>query len=262
MSVFEARHGRVTGRGQRSVILSHGFGSDQTSFDLIRPWLDDRFRTISFDLAGAGPDGAASFDPRRHGSLFGYADDLLAIVDELDLSGALYIGHSVSGMIGTAAAVARPDVFGKIIMIGASARYRNDTNYHGGFEEEALEALFAAIASNFQSWGAGFAPVVVGVADEGAIREFSRTLFQMRPDIALQMARLIFQSDMRALVGQLTVPTHIIQSKRDAAVPEAAALWLHDTIAGSTFALIEAEGHLPHLTGPDAVIEQLSLQIG
>ncbi len=261
MSVFEARRGRVSGRGTRSVVLSHGFGTDQTSFDAIRPWLDARFRTVSFDLAGAGPDGAASFDPRRHGSIFGYADDLLAIVDELDLGGAIYIGHSVSGMIGAAAAIARPSVFGKLVMIGASARYRNDADYHGGFEQAALDGLFAAMANNFQAWGAGFAPTVVGVADVGAIREFSRTLFQMRPDIALEMARMIFQSDMRALVAQLTAPTHIIQSKRDAAVPHAAALWLHDAIAGSTFALIDAEGHLPHLTGPDAVIEQLALQI-
>ena len=261
MSVFEARRGRISGQGTRTIILSHGFGSDQSAFDGIRPWLDARYRTVTFDLAGAGPGGATSFDQRRHGSLYGYADDLLAIIDELDLDGAVYVGHSVSGMIGAAAAVARPDAFAKLVLIGSSARYRNDSAYHGGFDQAALDGLFAAMSGNFQAWAAGFAPTMIGVANQGAISEFSRTMVLMRPDIALDMARMIFQSDMRAVAAQVATPTHIIQAKRDAAVPHAAALWLHDAVGGSTFALIEAEGHLPHVTRPETVIEQLALQI-
>ncbi len=262
MSLFETLNGRVSGHGTVPVMLAHGFGSDQSSFDAIRPWLDARFRTVSFDLAGAGPSGAAAYDPRRHGGLLGYADDLLAVLEELDCGPVIYVGHSVGAMIGAAAAVARPEAFSRLVMIGASARYRNDSDYRGGFEQAELDGLFAAMAGNFQAWGAGFAPGIVGVADAPAIHEFSRTLFLMRPDIALAMARTIFQSDMRAIAAQVTVPTHIVQAKRDAAVPLEAALWLHDAIAGSTFAVIDAEGHLPHVTGPAAVIAELAAAIG
>ncbi len=262
MSLFEALNGRVSGHGTVTVVLAHGFGTNQSSFDGIRPWLDARFRTVSFDLAGSGPSGPETYDPRRHGALLGYADDLLALLDELGCGPVIHIGHSVGAMIGAAAAVARPDAFARLVMIGASARYRNDSDYHGGFDEAELDGLFAAMAGNFQAWGAGFAPTIVGAADAGAITEFARTLFLMRPDIALAMARTIFQSDMRAIAAQVTTPTHLVQAKRDAAVPLEAALWLHDAIPGSTFAVIDAEGHLPHVTGPEAVIDQLALSIG
>ena len=122
-SKFETLHGHITGAGERTIVLSHGFGSDQSAWDAIRPTLNRDFRVISYDLAGAGPDGEGSYVAKRHASLYGYADDLIGILEELHVEDCIYIGHSVSGMIGAAAAAARPDVFGHLIMIGASPRY-------------------------------------------------------------------------------------------------------------------------------------------
>jgi len=253
-SKFETLHGRITGSGDRTVILSHGFGTDQSAWDSLRPELDRHFRVVSYDLAGAGPNGEASYDPKRHASLFGYADDLIAILDELKIGSCIYIGHSVSGMIGAAAAAARPEPFRKIIMIGASPRYLNAPGYEGGFAQEDLDALHAGMAANFQAWGAGFAPAVVGVPDHKVIDEFCRTLFLMRPDIALSTSRTIFQSDMREIATRLERPTHIVQTSRDLAVPMFVAKWLNSHIDGSTLDAIEAEGHLPHMTAPAEVL--------
>ncbi|MCB8882122.1 alpha/beta hydrolase [Acidisoma cellulosilytica] len=243
------------------VILSHGFGTDQTAWSAIRPWLESRFRVISYDLAGAGPDGAKTYDFRQHSTLFGFADDLLSLLASQNIERCIYIGHSVSGMIGAAAAVADPDAFAKLVMIGASPRYLNDEGYHGGFEQSDLDGVFDGMATNFQAWGAGFAPAVVGVPDNKAIDEFSRTLFQIRPDIALATSRTIFQSDMRAVARRLERQTHILQTARDLAVPQDVAAWLNKSIDGSTLDTLDAEGHLPHMTAPDEIISVLERRL-
>lgn len=243
------------------VVLSHGFGTDQTAWSAIRPWLEERFDVISYDLAGAGPDGAKTYDFRRHSTLFGFADDLLALLASQHIERCIYIGHSMSGMIGAAAAVARPDAFAKLVMIGASPRYLNDHGYHGGFEQSDLDAVFDGMATNFQAWGAGFAPAVVGVPDNAVVDEFCRTLFLIRPDIALATSRTIFQSDMRAIARRLECQTHILQTARDLAVPQAVAIWLQKAIDGATLDILDAAGHLPHMTAPDLVISALERRL-
>ncbi len=242
-------------------MLSHGFGTDQTAWEAIRPWLDQRFRVISFDLAGAGPSGEASYDFRRHDTLLGFADDLLDVLDELEVERCTYVGHSVSGMIGVAAAVARPEAFAKLVLIGASPRYLNEPGYRGGFDQSDLDQLHDGMAANFQAWGAGFAPAVVGVPDNAAVHEFCRTLFLIRPDIALATSRTIFQSDMRAIAERLERPTHLLQTANDLAVPQEVAAWLHRHIDGSTLDIMEAWGHLPHMTAPAEVIRHLQRRL-
>ncbi|ONG56878.1 alpha/beta hydrolase [Pseudoroseomonas deserti] len=258
---FSALNGRIDGQGAGTIVLSHGFGTDQTAWAPIRDWLAPRFRVVSFDLAGCGAGGAEAYDPRRHDSLYGFADDLIEILDELGIEDCIYIGHSVSGMIGAAAAAVRPEPFRQLVMIGASPRYLNDGDYQGGFDQQDLDGLHAGMAANFQAWGAGFAPAVVGVPDRAAVDEFCRTLFLMRPDVALSISRTIFQSDMREVASRLESPTLLLQTRQDLAVPMAVAQWLQRHIDGAELAVVEAEGHLPHMTAPAAVIDILAARL-
>ena len=260
-SRFAQLNGTISGVGTDMVVLSHGFGTDQTAWGAIRPWLDERFRVISFDLAGSGPGGEASYDFRRHDTLFGFADDLLEVLAELDVERCIYISHSVSGMIGAAAAVAQPEAFARLVMIGASPRYLNEPGYRGGFDQADLDQLYDGMAANFQAWGAGFAPAVIGVPDNAAVHEFCRTLFLIRPDIALATSRTIFQSDMRSIAERLERPTHLLQTAKDLAVPQEVALWLNRHIEGSSLDVLDAEGHLPHMTAPAEVIRLLEQRL-
>lgn len=262
MSWFEKLRGRRTGAGNRVVILSHGFGTDQDAWTSLRPWFEARFDVVSFDLAGCGPMGAESYDFERHGSMFGYADDLVELMDELGLQGCTYVGHSMSCMIGAAAASARPDLFEQIVMIGGSPRYLNDADYVGGFEQANLDQLFESMAANYQAWVAGFAPIVVGVDDREAVADFSRTLFQMRPDIALNTSRTIFESDMRQAVLRVATPVHLIQTSSDVAVPIQVGEWLAGAIPNASLDIIDAAGHLPHITAPAEVIRILERHLG
>lgn len=258
---FDLLHGRITGAGRDTLILSHGFGTDQTAWDGLRPWLEARFRVVSYDLAGSGPGGEAGYDPLRHASLFGFADDLVDIIDELSLERCVYVGHSVSSMIGAAAAQSRPEAFRRLVMIGASPCYLNESGYTGGFDQADLDQLHDAMAANFQAWGAGFAPRVVGVPDGAAIHDFSRTLFQMRPDIALAVSRTIFQSDMRPVARRLDRPTHLVQAREDVAVPAEVARWLHAHVDNATLDIVDAVGHLPHMTAPQEILRVLEQRL-
>ncbi len=254
MNWFGKLRGRRTGDGKRVVVLSHGFGTDQDAWTALRPWFEARFDVVSFDLPGCGPMGAESYDFERHGSIFGYADDFVEFMDEMGLQGCTFVGHSMSCMIGAVAASARPDLFDRMVMIGASPRYLNDADYVGGFEQENLDQLYESMAANYQAWVAGFAPIVVGVDDGQAVADFSRTLFHMRPDIALNTSRTIFQSDMRQVVPRLITPVHLIQTSSDIAVPVQVGEWLKHAIPDATLDIIDAAGHLPHMTAPAEVI--------
>lgn len=246
-----------SGVGDQVVMLSHGFGSDQGAWQHIRPSLDAHFRVLSYNLAGCGNNGALSYNPELHNSLFGYADDLLSLLDELQVQRVRYVGHSVSGMIGMIAASARPGLFERLVLLQPSPRYLNDASsgYSGGFEQGDLDALYAAMATNYQSWAAGFVPMVMGVSDEHVLARFSETLFKIRPDIARHILRMIFQSDHRDVVPRVTTPTRLIHSRKDVAVPVAVAQWLNAHVAGSALEILELEGHLPHLTQPDMVAD-------
>ncbi|KAL1333351.1 hypothetical protein HN51_062168 [Arachis hypogaea] len=257
--VEEAHNVKVVGSGTRFIVLAHGFGTDQSVWKHIVPQLVDEFRVVLYDNMGAGTTNPEYFDFGRYSTLQGYAYDLLAILEELRVSSCIFVGHSVSAMIGTVASISRPDLFTKIIMVSASPRYLNDADYFGGFEQEDLDQLFDAMAANYKAWCSGFAPMAVGGDMESvAVQEFSRTLFNMRPDIALSVLQTIFQSDMRQILSLVTVPCHIIQSKRDLAVPVVVAEYLHQHLGGSSIVeLLSSEGHLPQLSSPDTVIPVL-----
>lgn len=132
-------------------------------------------------------------------------------------------------------------------------------DYFGGFDQEDLEQLFQAMQSNFKAWCSGFAPLAVGGDMASmAVQEFSRTLFNMRPDIALSVAQTIFNSDMRHVLGHVSVPCHIIQSMKDLAVPVVVSEFLHQNLGGESIVeVMSTEGHLPQLSSPDVVIPVL-----
>ncbi|XP_073525417.1 uncharacterized protein [Phyllobates terribilis] len=260
MGVVEDAHNvKVVGGGEQVIVLGHGFGTDQSVWKHLVPHLVDDYRVVLYDNMGAGTTNPDYFDFDRYSTLEGFSYDLLAILEELRVSSCIFVGHSVSAVVGAIASITRPDLFSKIVMISASPRYLNDVNYYGGFEQDDLDQLFEAMQSNYKAWCSGFAPLAVGGDMESvAVQEFSRTLFNMRPDIALSVGQTIFQSDLRQILCHITVPCHIIQSVKDLAVPVVVAEFLHQHLGGDSIVeVMSSEGHLPQLSSPDTVIPVL-----
>src|SRR5687768_11916353 len=150
------------GNGKQTMMFAHGFGCDQNMWRFITPAFEKDYRIVLFDYVGAGKSDISSYNPERYNSLQGYAKDVLDICKELQLTDVIFVGHSVSGMIGLLAAVERPDFFSHIVMVGPSACYINDEGYLGGFERKDIEGLIETMEKNYIGWANFLAPAVMG----------------------------------------------------------------------------------------------------
>ncbi|KAG8073911.1 hypothetical protein GUJ93_ZPchr0006g43429 [Zizania palustris] len=249
---------RVVGSGERVVVLSHGFGTDQSAWSRVLPYLTRDNRVVLYDLVCAGSVNPDHFDFRRYDNLDAYVDDLLAILDALCIPRCAFVGHSVSAMIGILASIRRPELFAKLILIGSSPRFLNDSDYHGGFELEEIQQVFAAMGANYAAWAKGYAPLAVGADVPAAVQEFSRTLFNMRPDISLHVCQTVFKTDLRGVLGMVRAPCVVVQTTRDVSVPASVAAYLKANLGGrTTVEFLQTEGHLPHLSAPSLLAQVL-----
>lgn len=254
MNAIDRHHIQVSGvpDGQ-PIVFAHGFGCDQNMWRLVAPRFEDAFRVITFDHIGAGASDTSAYDPVRHGSLQGYADDVLAIVRELDLHDVVLVGHSVSASIAVLAAVAEPERFAKLVLVGPSPRYTDDVGYTGGFTEADIAELLESLDSNYLGWSQAIAPVIMGNADRPELgAELTASFCSADPDIARRFARVTFLSDNRADLPRVTVPTLVLQCTDDVIAPVAVGEHVRDAIPGAELVLLDATGHCPHLSAPEA----------
>lgn len=258
------RH-RVEIHGTRSpdaptVLFGHGLGGNQGQWSPIVAALADSVRCVTFTLAGSPGADPSAFSPARHSSLYGFADDIAAIAAALDTPDLSFVGHSMSGMAGTIAVAADPTLFSRMIMINASPRYLDDpaSGYTGGFSQEQVDEVLAAIAQDFSRWAAGFGPVMMGNPDVPAFAdEFTSSLAAYAPEVASVVFRAAFTGDYRGVVPRVATPTLLLQSQDDPAVPAGVDTWLLATLHDARLAHLAARGHFPHVVDPDEVTSQL-----
>lgn len=243
---------------KETLIFAHGFGSEQSVWRHIWPTFQSRYRIVLFDLVGSGFNRGEDFNLLWYQTLGDYAADLIKIADVLQLQGAILVAHSVSCMLGTLAALKRPDLFQRLIFICGSPRYINDGAYIGGFSQEQVAEILEAMADNYTHWVQTYAPVVMKNPQRPALAaEFSRSLLKLRPDVALVIFNLIMLSDHRREVSHLTRPVLILQAEDDVFVPRQVGEYLHQVIPQSQLRWITAPGHFPHLSHPAAIITAL-----
>lgn len=247
----------IHGDGGRTVVLGHGFGADQSSW---RPQVAKLaaagYRVVTYDPAGSTGETVPLYHAGRHDSLFGFAEDLIALAAALDIADAHYVGHSAGGLIGILAANGQPGLFRSLSLIGTSARYIDapEDGYIGGFSRRQVDDLVAAMRSDYAAWANGFARLMVANPERPHLSiEFSRSLGTLRPDIASAVLETILLSDHREDAARVAVPTQVLQTERDPAVPLAAAQWLARATRAGDFRIVAAEGHFPHISAPDAV---------
>ena len=259
MNALKKNNVTITGLGTQPLIFAHGFGTDQSAWRFIQNDFEDRFKLILYDNVAAGKSDDTVFSPNKYNNLYTYANDLLDICREIDLSDAYFVGHSVSGMIGMLAAIEEPRYFSKIVMVGASPRYLNDDGYVGGFDQTGIDRLYAAMTANYYAWVNGFAGLAMGNPDRPELsQEFARTLSSIRPDIAISVAKTVFQSDYRSELPKFGIETLILQSTDDIAVPQEVGEYLHAHLKGSKLINVNSTGHLPHISAPREVSKAVS----
>ncbi len=234
------------------MLFAHGFGCDQNMWRFVWPHFADDHRVVLFDHVGAGGSDASAYDPDRYGALQGYADDVLDIVHELDLRDVVFVGHSVSAMIGVLAAAAEPDRFARLVLVGPSPRYIDDEDYIGGFSREDIEGLLESLDANYLGWSSQMAPVIMGNPDRPELgEELTNSFCRADPEIAARFARVTFLSDNRADLARVRTPSLILQCSDDVIAPEVVGDYVHAHLAGSRLVHLEATGHCPNLSAPD-----------
>jgi len=240
------------------MVFAHGFGCDQNMWRYIAPRFEPDFKVVLFDHIGAGGSDLSAYDKERHATLGAYADDLVEICTELGLRDVVFVGHSVSAMIGALAAGRDPDRFAKLVFVSPSPRYMNDGAYVGGFSEADIVDLLDSLDSNYLGWSTAIAPVMMGNADRPELSdELSASFCRTDPDIARQFARVTFLSDNRADLPLVQNPTLVLQCASDAIAPKAVGEYVRDSLPNSTYVVLPATGHCPNLSAPDATADAI-----
>jgi sigma-B regulation protein RsbQ len=252
-------HVQFRGRGTTPMVMAHGFGCDQQMWRFISPAFEDSHRLVLFDHLGCGRSDLSAYDPQRHTSVAGYADDVVALIEALDLHDVVFVGHSVSAMIGVLASIQCPERFARLVLIGPSPRYLNDPpDYVGGFELEDIEGLAQMMDRNMVGW-ADYLSLTVAGGDERSPHadELKASFCASDPDILKRFAAATFLGDNRADLPRVTVPSLVLQIERDAIAPLGVGRYCAEHLAGSTLVVLPTTGHCPHLTHPHETIEAI-----
>lgn len=255
MSVAKRNNIQVRGSGPRAMVFAHGFGCDQNMWRFVAPEFERDYRTVLFDHVGAGQSDLNVYDPARYSNLQGYADDLLEIGRELRLENAVFVGHSVSAMIGALASLQDPGMFESLIMVGPSPRYIDDGEYKGGFSAQQIEELLSFLEENHMGWSTQMAPVIMGNPDRPELgEELTNSFCRTDPEIAKAFARVTFMSDNRADLPRISARTLVLQCSEDIVAGQQVGEYVQKQIPRSELVMLKATGHCPNLSAPDEVI--------
>ncbi|MDG9718037.1 alpha/beta hydrolase [Streptomyces sp. DH24] len=259
MDIHRRNNVTVTGPDDGPVVvLAHGFGCDQNMWRLIVPALAKQYRVVLFDYVGSGGSDLSTWSQERYSSLHGYAQDVVEVCDELDLERAVFVGHSVSAMVGVLAARAAPQRIGALVMVTPSPCYIDGDGYRGGFSTEDIEDLLASLESNYLGWSSAMAPVIMGNPDRPELgQELTNSFCATDPDIARVFARTTFLSDSRDDLQSVHVPTLVLECTEDAIAPREVGAYVHAAIASSRLVTLDATGHCPQLSAPEATAEAI-----
>jgi sigma-B regulation protein RsbQ len=256
--VLARNHVNVSGSGTQPMLFAHGFGCDQNMWRFLTPAFERDYRIVLFDYVGAGKSDLSAFDPRRYSTLDGYAHDVLDVCAALDLRDVIFVGHSVSSMIGVLAAKREPWRFSKLVMVSPSPRYLNDADYVGGFERADIEGLLDLMDRNFLGWASFLAPLVMKNEDRPELEaELQESFCSTDPTVARRFAETTFFSDNRADLPDVPVPSLILQCVEDAIAPVEVGHYLARHLPASTLRLMKATGHCPHMSHPEETIRAM-----
>lgn len=258
MSIIKRNNVVVTGKGMQAIMFVHGFGCDQNMWRYVYPAFEENYKVILFDQVGSGNSDLTAYEPARYSKLEGYAEDIMEIAEELDLKDVIFVGHSVSSMIGIIASQKAPGLFKSLILVGPSPCYINDADYFGGFTKPQIDELLDSLDNNHLGWSMTMAPLIMGNPDRKELgEELANSFCRTNPEIAKQFARTTFLSDSREIVPKVAIPTLILQCSNDVIAPQKVGEYMYQKIKNSKLVLMEATGHCPNLSAPEETIREI-----
>jgi sigma-B regulation protein RsbQ len=262
--ILKRNNVKVSGRGTRPMLFAHGFGCDQNMWRFVAPAFEEDYRVVLFDYVGSGRSDLRAYDPRRYSTLEGYAQDVLDVCAALRLRDVVFVGHSVSSVVGLLASIREPRLFSRVVMVGPSPCYIDDPpDYRGGFARADIEGLLDLMEHNYIGWANFLAPV--GAQNPGRpelARELEESFCSTDPRVARRFAEATFLSDNRADLPRVRVPSLIMQCSEDAIAPAEVGEYLSRHLPHSTLRVLEATGHCPHMSHPEETVRVIKEYLG
>jgi sigma-B regulation protein RsbQ len=253
--VISRNNVKTWGNGSKTILFAHGFGCDQNMWRFITPAFENDYRIVVFDYVGAGKSDVSAYNIQRYSDLNGYAQDVLDVCEALELKQVIFVGHSVSSMIGILAALKRPQYFSDLILIGPSPSYINEEGYVGGFNRNDIDELLDTMDRNYIGWANFLAPAIMKNSDRPELgKELTESFCSTDPKIARQFAMATFLSDNRKDLAKVNTPSLIMQCSDDLIAPFEVGDYLHANLKGSTLKVLKATGHCPHMSHPEETI--------
>jgi sigma-B regulation protein RsbQ len=262
--ILKRNNVKVSGRGRRPLLFAHGFGCDQNMWRFVAPAFEEEYRVVLFDYVGSGRSDLSAYDPEKYSSLAGYAEDVLDVCHALALRGVVFVGHSVSSVIGMLASIREPELFARLVLIGPSPCYVNcPPDYHGGFERADIEGLLDLMDKNYIGWASFLAPVVAKNPERPEVaRELEESFCSTDPRVMRRFAEATFLADNRKDLASVRVPALIMQCAEDSIAPAAVGEYLSRHLRGSRLRQLAATGHCPHMSHPEETVRVIKEYLG
>ncbi len=258
MNVVERNNVVVKGKGSQVLMFAHGFGCDQNMWRYVAPAFEENYKIVLFDHVGAGGSDLSAFVPQTYEKLEGYADDIIDIATALQLQDIIFVGHSVSALMGIIASQKSPELFKSLVLVSPSPSYINDGDYVGGFTKPQIDELLESLDKNHLGWSMAMAPVIMGNPDKKElVEELTNSFCRTDPAIAKHFARTTFLTDKRELLSAVDLPSLILQCSDDVIAPREVGVYMHEQIKGSRLVIMKATGHCPNLSAPEETIYEI-----
>ncbi|MEN5196151.1 MULTISPECIES: alpha/beta fold hydrolase [Sphingobacterium] len=259
MGILKRNNVVVSGTGDHVMMFAHGFGCDQNMWRHVYPSFQENYKTVLFDHVGAGNSDLSAYSFDKYDRLEGYAEDIVAIAKELKISDIVFVGHSVSAIMGLIAAKMAPEIFKTLILVAPSPSYINQEDYIGGFSHSEIDELLASLNNNHLGWSMAMGPVIMGNPDKKELgAELANSFCKTDPEIAKHFARTTFLTDKREILADTRHPVLILQCSNDVIAPIEVGHYLHSKIPLSTLVIMDATGHCPNLSAPEETISAIS----
>jgi len=211
-------------------------------------------RIIAIDLRGHGSSrevaGALNFSS--------FANDLIDLFEELDLTRALLVGWSMGGQIALQTVSQLSGRLAGMVLVSATPRFAASADFPHALAEKEARGMRLKVQRNSERALAGFYSRMFAVYElEGnpAAAEIKGLLASIvPPDTAASLEALdtLAQTDMRGLLAGITVPTLILNGARDQICLPQASSYLHEHIPDSAQVVFPQSGHAPFLTSADS----------
>lgn len=248
---------QIHGTEDQPLLLINGFGCTQKIWDALTVDFSVDHQIIQFDHVGTFGASKSEFSAEKYSNLTAYANDIIEICEFLEISEVIAVGHSIGCMMGVLAAIKRPELFKALVLITPSPRHLPDENYSGGFSKASLNDLLRKLDKDSSDWVDYMAPIILGneEGDNKLANELIEMFCSLPNDVVKTMAKTHFMNDSRLYLKQLSQKTLVIQTEKDLLVPSEVTQFLLDEIPNAEVAYLAVEGHCPHFSHPELVVE-------